>query len=123
MLSTLPFAKGFRCMATGTLTVSSAVSRCVMLFCGYPSLSSFAENLRTCAQGRGEAGRAVAGSQLVWCISQTKGEKELPAALEEDQRGDVEAGGKPTEKVNRESCPQLIWPHKALLGSGISLLL
>lgn len=59
-----------------------------------------------------EASRAVAGSQLVWCISQIKGEKELPAALEEDQRGDVEAGGKPTEKVSQELCPQLTWPVK-----------
>ena len=88
MLPTLPFPKGYGYGAAATLTVSSAVGRCVMLCCGYPSVSSCAENLPLlCAQGRGQASRAIAGSRLAWCISQTKGEEEPPAALEEGREG------------------------------------
>lgn len=53
MLSILPFAKGFGYTAAGTLTVSSAVGKCVMLCCGYLSGSSCAENLPLhCTRGR-----------------------------------------------------------------------
>lgn len=107
VLPTLPFAKGFGYRAAGTLMVSSAVGRCAMRCCGYPSVGSCAKNVPLhCTQSRGEASRAVAGSRLAWCISQTKGEEELPAALEEGQREVVGVGGKPTEKVSQESCPQ-----------------
>lgn len=71
--------------------------------------------LRTCLFIALKAGEKQAEMLLVlllWCILQTKGEEELPAALEEGQRGYVEAGGKPTEKVSQESWPQLTWPVK-----------
>lgn len=66
MLPTLPFAGGFGYRAAGTLTVSSAVGRCVTLCCEYLSVSGCAENLPLhCTQGRGEASRDVAGSAVV----------------------------------------------------------
>lgn len=52
------------------------------------SVRSCDENLPLrCPQGRGEAKRAIADSQLAWCISQTKGEEELAAALEKGTQG------------------------------------
>lgn len=71
--------------------------------------------LRTCLFIALKAGEKQAEMLLVlllWCISQTKAEEEPSAALEEGQRGCVEAEGKPTEKVSQESCPQLTWPVK-----------
>lgn len=52
------------------------------------SVHSCVENLPLqCPQGRGEAKRAIAGSWLAWCTSQTKGGQELAGALEKDTQG------------------------------------
>lgn len=87
---------GVRCCAVGTRLLAAVLRTC--LFIALKAGEKQAEPL--------------AGSRLAWCVSQTKGEEEPPAALEEGQREVVGAGGKPTGKVSRESCPQLRWPVK-----------